>query len=344
MKEPTIWENLYFATWSGILPEGGYYHPAKFAPGLISRIYEYLQHELRVPVGATVLDPFAGVGTGSLYAMLRGYNWVGMEIESHFAQDANQNINLWRKRYENHYPDMGQAVVFNRDSRLPFTSRGEAIVSSPPFSTGETRNRTKYQDGEIASMMSRAYTADNQGTSDDNLASLPDKNGDYEAVVSSPPYEDVIGKGEGPGARWDNVYHSKENAHKISSLPSYGDEERQVGNTSGQTFWDAAEAIVQNCYKALRSESYAIWVCKDYIRKGQRVPFSDRWQALNEQEGFVLHERIRGSLVQDDGEQLDIFGELHSQGKERKSLFRRLAEAKGSPRIDYEDIIVMRRP
>jgi hypothetical protein len=30
--------------------------------------------------------------------------------------------------------------------------------------------------------------------------------------------------------------------------------------------------------------------------------------------------------------------------KERKSFFRRLAEKKGSPRIDHEDVIIMRKP
>ncbi len=29
---------------------------------------------------------------------------------------------------------------------------------------------------------------------------------------------------------------------------------------------------------------------------------------------------------------------------ERKSFFRRLAESKGSPRIDYEEVLIVRKP
>ena len=49
-------------------------------------------------------------------------------------------------------------------------------------------------------------------------------------------------------------------------------------------------------------------------------------------------------LVDDHGSQLDIFGGATPRRTERKSFFRRLAEKKGSPRIDWEDVIIMRKP
>jgi len=85
-------------------------------------------------------------------------------------------------------------------------------------------------------------------------------------------------------------------------------------------------------------------VCKDFVRKGQRVPFSDQWQQLCVAVGFEPVERIYAMLVDDHGTQLDIFGNGHARRTERKSIFRRLAEKKGSPRIDHEDVIVMRKP
>jgi hypothetical protein len=39
-----------------------------------------------------------------------------------------------------------------------------------------------------------------------------------------------------------------------------------------------------------------------------------------------------------------LFGHEHVTRKERKSFFRRLAEKKGSPRIDWEEVIVVRKP
>ncbi len=44
-------------------------------------------------------------------------------------------------------------------------------------------------------------------------------------------------------------------------------------------------------------------------------------------------------LVAHHGEQDDMFGDAKQLTTERKSFFRRLAEKKGSPRIDHEDVI-----
>ena len=85
-------------------------------------------------------------------------------------------------------------------------------------------------------------------------------------------------------------------------------------------------------------------VCKDFVRKGQRVPFSDQWQQLCAAVGFQHVERVHAMLVEEHGEQMDIFGGATARRKERKSFFRRLAEKKGSPRIDHEDVIIMRKP
>lgn len=47
--------------------------------------------------------------------------------------------------------------------------------------------------------------------------------------------------------------------------------------------------------------------------------------------------------MEDRGAQHTLEGDLERRTAEHKSFFRRLAENKGSPRIDYEDVIVMRR-
>ena len=56
----TIWKDLYWQTWTGILPDYAYTHPAKFAPGLIRRIYFHLAKTTDMPQKAIILDPFAG--------------------------------------------------------------------------------------------------------------------------------------------------------------------------------------------------------------------------------------------------------------------------------------------
>ena len=43
------------------------------------------------------------------------------------------------------------------------------------------------------------------------------------------------------------------------------------------------------------------------------------------------------------GKGLSSFGQTITEKKERKSFFRRLAERKGSPAIDYEVVLCMRK-
>ena len=67
----------------------------------------------------------------------------------------------------------------------------EAVVTSPPFAEGSTRNRSSVSGGDVADVMARAYTVDNQGVDGRNLSSLKASDGDLEAAVSSPPYANV---------------------------------------------------------------------------------------------------------------------------------------------------------
>jgi hypothetical protein len=257
-----------------------------------------------------------------------------------------------------------------------------AAVSSPPFS-GDKNLMAVNDQGVRSDMVARkgAVESDTQ-QSPGNLATLRADAAGFTAAVSSPPYADAVnGTGEGPGARHDPIHHNGDNAHKISSDNGYGTTPGNVGNMrdggfeavvernewldkatsalfdalsgaaqaaqeqeQSETFWAAARAIVEQTYAALRPGGYAAWVTKDFVRKGQRVPFSDQWQQLCEAVGFEPVERIYAMLVDDHGDQLDIFGGVTARRKERKSFFRRLAEKKGSPRIDHEDVIIMRKP
>jgi hypothetical protein len=254
-----------------------------------------------------------------------------------------------------------------------------ATISSPPYET-DALGHSRGQAGLIRDGVYGTPPATEYGSTPGQLGAM--RSGDFAAAVSSPPYADAVnGTGEGPGARHDPVHHNGDNAHKISSDNGYGTTPGNVGHMpdrgfeavvernewldkatsalfdalsgaaqaaqeqeQSETFWAAARAIVEQTYAALRPGGYAAWVTKDFVRKGQRVPFSDQWQALCAAVGFVPVERIAAMLVDDHGDQLDIFGGVTARRKERKSFFRRLAEKKGSPRIDHEDVIIMRKP
>ena len=225
---------------------------------------------------------------------------------------------------------------------------GAAGVSSPPFSGDKNLMAVNDQGVRSDMVARRGIVESDTQQSPGNLATLRADDAGFSAAVSSPPYADAVnGSGEGPGARHDTIHHNGDNSFKASSDSGYGSTPGNVGNVGndqGDTFWAASRLIVEQTYAALKPGGYAAWVCKDFVRKGKRVPFSDQWEALCAAVGFEPVERIAAMLVDDHGDQLDIFGGATARRKERKSFFRRLAEAKGSPRIDHEDVIIMRKP
>jgi hypothetical protein len=85
------------------------------------------------------------------------------------------------------------------------------------------------------------------------------------------------------------------------------------------------------------------WVVKAYVKDKQVVPFPDQWRQLCEAHGFVLVEEIHASLVEHHGTQEGLFSGPQTVTTEKKSFFRRLAEKKGSPRIDHETVLILTR-
>lgn len=229
----------------------------------------------------------------------------------------------------------------------------DAVVGSPPYAgslkgdNSSTETASESRDKRQTPGGSLGQSQRHQGYGGrENLGNMPE--GDVDCILSSPPYEGAVGCG---GGRATNARKGKLETFRFPDgsqvgrsdlAAAYGDTEGNIGNEQGDTFWQAAAQIVAECYAILKPSGVAVFVCKDFIRKGKRVPFSDQWQALCERCGFSLVERIRASLVKEDRAP-SLFGGEDVRTKERKSFFRRLAEAKGSPRIDWEDVVVVKK-
>ncbi len=113
--------------------------------------------------------------------------------------------------------------------------------------------------------------------------------------------------------------------------------------TEQATFWSAARDIVTECHAVLKPGGVAVFVTKDFVRNKKLAGFSEDWVRLCESCGFVLTKWARASLVAEQ-RHADLFcGETVTR-TERKSFFRRLAEKKGSPRIDFEDALFFTKP
>jgi len=218
----------------------------------------------------------------------------------------------------------------------------DCVVGSPPFtaqmnsggsgSTNFIHNLAIQTGRDPNSPSCRVLNQSKQWPeSEGQLASLPE--GRFEAVIGSPPWETSMVESGDPN--YSPKFHG--------SQKDYGNEANNIGNQSGDTFWSAAAVILAQCYAVLRPGGHCIWVTKNFIRKGKVVPFSDQWQTLCESVGFRLVCRHRAMLVKIHGEQETMFNGREQIRTERKSFFRRLAEKKGSPAIDWEDVICLMR-
>lgn len=212
-----------------------------------------------------------------------------------------------------------------------------AVISSPPFSEDHPR-QTKLKDGWEGKGGDGFLHGQGFAKTDGNLAAM--RPGDVaDCIVSSPPYE---------GNRFDGGEESLKKPQGrckgYSRDGGYADNsDGQLGNETGITFWEAARIICKQCFQILRPGGVAIWVCKDFVRNKQRVPFSADWQRLCIACGFEPVEWIKASLVKEQRHP-GLFGDEIVERTERKGFFRRLAEKKGSPPIDEEDVLILRKP
>lgn len=221
-----------------------------------------------------------------------------------------------------------------------------AIVTSPAYSnisTGAGGLNTKppkkagQQTGRSSSAPSQK-TDQKYGATEGQIARLKDKGVD--AAITSPPFEDSLGSDD-PKKRGGLFRDPKRSGDK-NLTGTYGKTAGQIGKDKGETYWQAMRQVYIECWKILKKDGWIAIVVKDYVRKKQRVPLCDNTVKLLENVGFVVEYRVRAWTLTETIHH-DLFkGEIVNK-KERKSFFRRLQEQKGSPRIDWEEIIFARR-
>lgn len=203
---------------------------------------------------------------------------------------------------------------------------GSLIISSPPYGDAVSeKHGGKDPHPEMAggsAKISLGYSK-----SEYNL-------GNMKAIISSPPFENYTHS--------DNNFQAPHDSTRLMVKgKSYGNTEGNIGQEQGETFWSAARQIVSECHKVLRPGGVAVWVVKSFVRNKKIVDFPGDWRRLCESEGFETICEHKSMLVK-EVKQKTLFGHTETKRKERKSFFRRLAESKGSPRIDFENVICMR--
>ena len=315
------WFGCYDGGWKGLIVPEAFAHPAKFSYRLIQRIYAHGLKEGYWKVGDTIGDPFGGVGLGGICAAYAGLRWKGVELEKRFWSLAHRNFALHDKKWL----AIGDPLptMMNGDSRNFASLVGcDGIVTSPPYAEGLGHG------GEPTITGGRNVEGQQEGygTTTGQIGSLPA--GKLDAVVTSPPWETVT---SGHDEEFDKVRSGGPVAKE------YGESAGQIGNDTGETYWQAVKTVYEQCRLAMKPGGIIAMVVKDYVKAGKRVPLCDQTCSLLESLGFDVFERCRAWLVKEETNP-GLFGEVTDK-TERKSFFRRLAEKKGSPRIDWEEVI-----
>lgn len=225
-----------------------------------------------------------------------------------------------------------------------------AVVTSPPWEQNceggrkahKLRNPLANKRGHGASdaaVLAQAKRDEQReyGDSPGQIGQL--KGGSVKAVVSSPPYGETLDHGGGPDTRQDRI---KGGNSLLGIKTGYGKAQAQISG-AGETYWQAVAQVYAECFKAIKPGGVIVLVVKDYVKNKQIVPLCDDTARLLEHLGFVELERIH-ALLTTETTHGDLFEGTVTTRRERKSFFRRLAEKKGSPPIDYEQVLIFRRP
>lgn len=372
------WTGCYPSRWKGIIISDAIAHPAKFSSRLTRRIYEHMINENWIKEGDLILDCFGGVALGALDAMRLGLRWIGVELEPRFVDLGNQNIALWNKRFSS-MPHWGDAVLIQGDSRNLAQVLGiaEGCVSSPPYSGEIARDRANENYAQSKEDYKRGGRSQYEiyGLSSGNLGNMKSTAAGLQAAISSPPYSEARIGGIDTMRRSNDIdgdYGTtsgqlgamKANGFRaaVSSPPfentlnnatmkpphdtmgnfrgDYGNTAGNIGNDSGNDFWAAAHVIVEQVYQVLAPGGHAVWVVKAFVKNKQIMDFPGQWRQLCEAVGFITLHKHHALLVHSTEHDFDG----KEKRRESKSFFRRLAENKGSPRIDFEVVLCMERP
>lgn len=212
-------------------------------------------------------------------------------------------------------------------------------LNSPPYGDTAQSGGTKglIEHGTGLTRGERHF--DEYGETEGQLGRMPTDQKSYDLSANSPPFESTLSNRPSP-----NIIASGLKMGASSMGDGYGETAGNIGETYGEDFWTASRMILDNLFHVIKPGGHAIFVLKRYVKNKRLVYFPRQWAKLCVAAGFVPLHWHRAWVVEDRGAQYDIFGNLIVRQVARKSFFRMLAEKKGSPAIDWEDVICFYRP
>ena len=227
----------------------------------------------------------------------------------------------------------------------------DAVISSPPYAKSLRRQQDgidwekAQQNGPEGEGHGKGKSCHaDYGSTVGQIANL--SAGPIEGVITSPPYADIAAGAGGLNtkpAKASGQQSGRKKGASQSADQRYGKETGQIAALHDESYWSAMAQVYAACFRALKPGGVMAVVVKDYVKKRQRVRLCDDTVRLLEYVGFTTIERVHAMLVEEHAVPDLFHGPNTVKRTERKSFFRRLAEKKGSPPIDYEEVIFCRK-
>ena len=191
--------------------------------------------------------------------------------------------------------------------------------------------------------------AQGYGSAEGQIGALPVGSHEeaVDAVIASPPYE----KDQSGGGIMNEGYQSPlrpdlppdQISKRTYAEPVVGEARGQISQEQGATYWSSVAQIYQECWKVLRPGGICCVVVKDFVRQKKRILLVDQTLELLIAVGFEPLERIRAWFISPATQKSLMPEVVEDYTKKKSSFFRKLAERKGSPRIDFEEVLFLRK-
>lgn len=335
----TDWSDCYDKSLKGLITQESFAHPAKVSRALTERIFDHGAKLGYWQSGDLIVDPFGGICTTGLIGAYRGYQVLSVELERRFVELGQANIEMNRRTMNRFGLPVPTHIQGDSRRLCEIVAGAVGVVTSPPYGGNDDRDFTRndrdrrrgYQPERYTGSFRRAYSGESAKTvNPTNAGDMP--TGNVDAVIgaiTSPPRERISARGHRTNYRRSSVLVQRQ---------AYSDSPDNIGTVNTDTYWAAVAQVYQQLYALLPAGGAAAVVVKDYVKNKQRVPLCDQTAELLTTIGFTVVERCRARLVR-ERRATTLYGDEHVTRIERKSFFRRMAERKGSPRVDWEEVI-----
>lgn len=237
----------------------------------------------------------------------------------------------------------------------------EAIITSPPYAGMDVAHIKRTMGEAHKEMGTVGHRCQDDGYSDNptNMGNLPE--GSHEEVVSgivtSPPWEKTshertFDSDEELEAFAKQQWVYREGGRSLEATKAflrkdwqgYSEAEGQIGQEESETYWASVAQVYRECFKALKPNGCLVVVVKAFVRNKQIVDLPSQTLELLQAIGFEpLGKRIKAWMVS-PATQKSLMPEIKEDyQKSHKSFFRRLAESKGSPHVDFEEVLIVQK-